>query len=1804
MGNILTNSKGNINNNLSSSQDGSYTSFAKTINDTLLELDLYNLDPNLIDPGTGAPGAPRTQFEIDYTSSGYSSRPTGPGNAPGTTSLIDINGIPYSESNDLQAVLNQNTTFETVTSVNDEKYWKNISKFYNFKRGVCNATQDVPVNTAGVLLPKDQATKNKLKSCLINGTTNGPTSSKTQVSNTQQVPIYKPDTAINPSLNTAWYILQSQINSILDTSFLPTSLPTYTPSSGPAYNSFGSSPTLANLYETLGTRLLYLKYVDRVYIPVQYGNDTKCNFNTPAASGKTDVTVNLQPLIFNSFGVNDSLIWINFENLNITDINKQILQELQAKPDCIGFYAINNPNYYLNPKNPNNSIQYFTSKKPTNCAWSYVGIPGYPLQTPSGQTNIAADIGYPEHNIILIPIMINPAVLDSEQNPYTFNTIIKYLFENKFITKNAAEACDLTNSSMKPKITLDSLTIPIKSTTTSGIGTTKISSTVDSFPVNMQYTMFLKPFNMPIILRAGTKTEYTYENKYKISDIDPSIDNLNSGSNPLTNQTVYGTPMNTECKNLLDKMMTNSYIQANIGNYSKLSNIVDKSITNTPGGTLNSTFTVGDPNINPQWLITNTNNDLLFIDAVDGQLNRLNPADDTNAPGSTKHINQYYTSGANSSGVTNAQISNDCKTFYEGLCNYYYYYDYLDGIQYNPLLSAKINNLKASGQLSNFLPNLNYISQHIPDCRCANTSAVQDGSLRPSNITDSTIGAIDAIEYYYITQKCNAIKGKITSYGSYSDPSNTGTFATFTQSLYSFLSNSLSGVGFGAQYDPATATQSGMSDSIFMYAESARASTNEFNTYICNINQTISATNTGGNVIAANNSINCTFPDGGGNNGTSKDAVAPVKNQPQLNISITPPDGMTVNLSQYTEAVDPLYSLEATLIFPNPAYTFYNVGAGKVPYQFIYQPSDKKLQTIIGEYGCNPQGFAYPPISPPNQTCNNSESITLIAPFLYGRNTNEYGTNYNILITNIDDNSPNQITPSASTPIMLKQFAMQITNIIPGKDTSITPTNYYLQFNIQFNCISRPIIPYAVVLTPKDNSLPITLYGTDFFQDVSNNKGSPYYSNSSQSVIPGIPYNNINLSSADGTLTVVTPSAILYEYKILLNPSGNDISFTNGIIMNKSSNITYNDQFDFSNLQSRFDNTTISYLDYNNNNHVTLFPSSNPTANFGTSIVLNWTFINNDNYKYFNIYYTIGTNPPVLINNPGSISISITTYTFLMPVTVNGQKVSFNITATGSAEQDISSTSLTITSTPAPSTFNGWDILSNVAIKTPTPVNLNSIYIDNYLNPMTAITELPNYNAVSYDYTTNTWSKGTISDQSNDTTAFANGVVFQLPAENKISILSLTDKNNNPISDTTQILNGSLINITWQLESKLTASTHAQIYLYGIVYGSFPIPAQQITGTYQFMFYDITGSFKNPTPNLYISVYNIYKSSIITLNISKQINAITETNGVVSNPGSTNPLVYINAPANSQTSIVEGSVINSVNLTLSNTLENVYYNVFNGYSMPLLINSYILGLKNVNFSQQLQLNITNSIMGQFTNTLYGKIRKNNKEHFGNIQKNKLKNKLKEGFSETELNTNVFRIDLSQSSGYSKSVSIDYIFNNFSKVSIQSLELYFGTTNIDNSIFNISFTGSLNPPASNININDTTPIDIEIGSVRVIGIMTSQIFVPVNIPGANTIYYSTNTIGSNGWANSFALINTNNGYYLINPIDKAAVAAANQLALYPPQPSSNITKSNTQPASEDRNWLIWFLIILVIIIILVFVYFRFFYKPKNNSNLNI
>ena len=235
-------------------------------------------------------------------------------------------------------------------------------------------------------------------------------------------------------------------------------------------------------------------------------------------------------------------------------------------------------------------------------------------------------------------------------------------------------------------------------------------------------------------------------------------------------------------------------------------------------------------------------------------------------------------------------------------------------------------------------------------------------------------------------------------------------------------------------------------------------------------------------------------------------------------------------------------------------------------------------------------------------------------------------------------------------------------------------------------------------------------------------------------------------------------------------------------------------------------------------------------------------------------------------------------------------------------------------------------------------------------------------------------------------------------------------------------------------------------------------------------------------------------------------------------------------------------------------------------------------LQKVDYSQPIKLNITNSSIGQFTNVIYDKLRKSKIEHFGNITKKNLI----EGLSGNTLVTNILRLDLSQTN-FSNSVIVNYIFNNYSSVSIQSLELYFGTANIDNSTLNISFRGN------------SSPFDVEVGSVRIIGNMTSsgKVFFPIAIPGATTYYYSPNTQGANGsWANSFTL-DHNNGYYSINPSDSSSISSANSSSLNPPTAlSTNLTDN-----SEGTNWLLYGGIALVLIILAVVIYFMFLSKPS-------
>jgi hypothetical protein len=1457
MGNIVTTNTGTLPDKISS------TSFAKIINDSLLELDLYSVDPT-----TGAPRVANNKgiFEVDYTNTGIASRPK---NTAGQ--FVDTKGLPYTMDTDSSSVVNSTQIYNQIEP-SQSKYWKNISKYYNFKRGVCNATNRVPVNIAGVNFPQDWNSANpseqtkKIQSCLITGDENGPTS---------------------------------------------------------------------------------------------------------ITAGNSD-------------------------------------------------------------------------------------------------------------------------------------------------------------------------------------------------------------FNIP--------------------DINLSTDTLNIGPNGLTNQTVYGKPMTPTCSQLVNSLLTNSYVLTDINNYTKLSSIKDSTITS-------SNFDIGK-NI---FLNYNSNDD------------KLQFTTDTNLSGSTYGTSSVSVPIAGNENknteIKNAHLRVECNDFYTELCNYYYYNDLIDGIQYNPNL---LNSLTTSNKLL-FGNNMNYVTEHIPDCRCVNNLSVRDA------LVEVPSGAENAIEYYYVANKCNSRTGISTQYGE--NPGST--VVNIPQIVGNILNPYLSSNSyrpFGNQIDPVdpnrTSSATEMVDGTFLFAQQAREIVNTFNNYICNMTQTINASNNGA-VTIAGISMACNI---GGDAPTTTPGSPPPPSSNNVSgntytFSVSIKDSL---LNDYTDPVNPLTPLDAILTFDNQAYKFYNSNNNTPLYKFVFAPvnSTSKSPTVTAKFGCG-HDSAHNPYPASSTTCNNQTSFTIYSPFLYGTTTYEFGIDYYLVLQ--WGGVSNFINPSVPIPILLKQYAMQIVDVIPGKDNSVNPSIFYLQFNIKFNCISTPIVPYAIVLTPKNSAnSTITITGTDFFSDVSNNKGSPNK----------IPYNYVNNRLADGSLTVGTSSVNViqpdsYTYEILLNP---DDTNTIGTPMNYNNTVFYKSTFDFTKLVSGFNNTTISYLDYNNNNQITLFSSTNAIANFGSTIVLNWSFVNapGDNFKYFNIYYTVGSEPTSSANTTNALcqlntySIKNTSYQFMIPPFAIGQKIYFNIEAAGSTSniKPVFSNSLILTSTPAPTIFNGWNIIPTTTSAVTDEINISDFGGDlAYLNSSSTIYDyLAHYdlsgmsgaNAYVYDFTQKVvgnniggWFAAVFTPPSTSTSGPASVVVFQPLANNTLNFI-LNDSSDNVIVSTNSqpsspptIQIGALISIAWTLGTSLKSDVQAQLYLYGILYQTFVIPKGTTTGNFKFTLYDLTGAVTNtPNVSMYITISNVIKSPQIKLNINNPFISTKPTPSPIS-LSPTNPLAYINSDGT--------RIIKSVNVTLTNSLDNIFYNVFSGYNSPLIVNTHIITLKNINYSQPVKINVTNSSTSHFTN-VYGKIRDSKKEHFDNITispKNN-KNKLIEGFvsnpSTSELIVNVLRLDLSQSPGFSKSVLVNYIFNNYRKVTIQSLELFFGTTNVDNSTFNISFIGQ--QVGTNKVINDSYKIDVNISTVRIIGIMTSQVFFPVTIPGATVVNYSPNTLTNGGWANTFVLDNHNNGYYSINSSDSSAVTTANNVALNITSGGGgsnaivNRTPGAAPESSSGSNMLLYYGIGSIILILIgVGVYYMFFNKAK-------
>jgi hypothetical protein len=152
MGNILSDANGDPKTAI---RDGATS---KTINDLLLELDLFNKLSTTKSPRLTKKDAPHDSTsnpyisELDFRQEAITALDqTNPPDDKGYRK--DMNNILY-KTNDNVNDDKLDTWIDTSTA--DPKYWKYHDKYYNVKRGFCNATGNVPVNLLGVDLPVDK----------------------------------------------------------------------------------------------------------------------------------------------------------------------------------------------------------------------------------------------------------------------------------------------------------------------------------------------------------------------------------------------------------------------------------------------------------------------------------------------------------------------------------------------------------------------------------------------------------------------------------------------------------------------------------------------------------------------------------------------------------------------------------------------------------------------------------------------------------------------------------------------------------------------------------------------------------------------------------------------------------------------------------------------------------------------------------------------------------------------------------------------------------------------------------------------------------------------------------------------------------------------------------------------------------------------------------------------------------------------------------------------------------------------------------------------------------------------------------------------------------------------------------------------------------------------------------------------------------------------------------------------------------------------------------------------------------------
>jgi len=1117
------------------------------------------------------------------------------------------------------------------------------------------------------------------------------------------------------------------------------------------------------------------------------------------------------------------------------------------------------------------------------------------------------------------------------------------------------------------------------------------------------------------------------------------------------------------------------------------------------------------------------------------------------------------------SGTSVVTSSNgDCDKFYDSLCDYYYKYDVIDGILFNNDFNTKVDTNK---NITEYLQNLRFITEHIPDCKCQNSRPVKTGLINgidpdtyygqlKCEYENRMYGTIDPKDSIYSTKTSGNL------YGGDVLPNPIKLYNLNSEKLNSFkdingkkIDVSDKEYGFRRQVDPSFAVKTSveMSDGRFLFAGStgtARSASNTYNSYTCNMSYSPQLSNISGNVMNSGISMSCNFPCESGKPCAS---AAPATDTRLLSFTgnyYEPTLNQFISLDGSYELPIPVNnSISIDIGFPDSTYpTFFNSN-----YQFLLTNTVDETSRII-KYGCTNSDGLY--------SCTGPYVINI--PFIYGPIFNNSGVLYTIALTNKSPQPSSNAKPliidtTLACHVIIKQYSMSLQKI------RILAANgfKYVEFTINLNTLDIVNnIPYRIIFTPVDttNLAVITMYGQDFFNDVSKSNGllTAQYDNTQ-------PFLNI-----------------AYNYKIMLNETVSSVNgrqiYSDGYVLlydNKVMDSKTKDIIDFSLLKSGFNQFTLQYSDYDNDHALNMI-GNNDTIKTAVNITANWEFFSDDTaYTNMNIYYISSdiNAIPVKINST-PLSTNSSPFNFIFPVFPTSQIIKIYCCIVDRSGNDIldsrgkpllQSTTFTVRSSDIGPTFRSWLVIKNLSFDTNSkfPITFNSsgrntssLSVTDYLSYSAS----NNYSNILFDYTLNKWFYTNLPlIPTSDTITSTQFVIFQaLPIPPNITFtindITYADSNNvekslYSIPPPTEVSMASLLNIKWQFVPASSVDLTVQVKMFNHINSSFTVPKATTNGIFQVLLYDNTGNLNIQQTDIQLVSYEtLIKSNV--MKISNITNTLATPHPIVN--GSV--LAEINTPyiflLNTDTT--PSPVIKDIKLNMNDALDNKYYIYYQNIAENTSISSYNISFKNLDVSKDISLIHSSQQSQQFSNVniKYG-LRKNYKEHFNSPESTY---PIIGGANNKNMQLHIDELTMDFSTmgvNVKKYISVVSTYNGYYSINISNLVINMENIVLDDYKFNLDFNG----------LFTTTPTQFLITNILLIGKLTTQIMFVKSIPGLQSVKY----VDKNKIVTELVY---SNGYYAIPE------------NFIPLEPVTSDTSSNNFPI-----WAIGLFVILLIVIII-------------------